>query len=123
MKELKEEHLHVMKLADGGCTVFGYMEAYLLREVQQFNEDFIKIVDIEKLEEITGEKYDPKGQLPYFGAVLTQKGKEYLHVVTEIKKNLHAMKNQNLNNERFAKLSEENMVLFGRRDELEHSQA
>lgn len=77
--KLTEEHLKIMKAVKNGATIYGFYDAKLLREVQKYDKDFITIIDnIEKLEYILGYKLDGAKQLPYFGAILTKKGKKYL---------------------------------------------
>ena len=79
---LSEEHLKTMFLIQEGATIFGLKEAKLLREVEQYDSSLINIIDnMEELQEIIGNEkdlYDNKGHLAYFGAILTEKGKEWL---------------------------------------------
>lgn len=85
-KQLSEEHLKIMFLIQNGATIFALKEAKLLREVQQYNNTLIDIIDnIKELERILGnekdlyDNKDPKtGHLAYFGAILTEKGKKWL---------------------------------------------
>lgn len=85
-KKLNEEHLKIMFLIQNGATIFNLKKAKLLREVQQYDKTLINIIDnIEQLKQIVGnekELYDNKdpktGHLAYFGAILTEKGKEWL---------------------------------------------
>ncbi|MPQ25083.1 hypothetical protein [Bacillus paralicheniformis] len=67
--KLTQEHIQIMKDIGKGATIWGYTEAKLLREVQQFDPAFIKIVSLDELG-----KYDPSvkeltgaEKLPYFG--------------------------------------------------------
>ncbi len=80
MMELSKNHLQIMKDIGEGATIWGFMEAHLLREVQAFDPSFVKLVPLDELEQ-----YDPSiagltgaDQLPYFGAVLTSDGFAYL---------------------------------------------
>lgn len=76
---LTEEHLKVMKAVKNGATIYGLNDAQLLREVQKYDKDLITIIDdMKKLEYILGYELDGAKQLPYFGAILTKKGKKYL---------------------------------------------
>ena len=83
---LNEEHLKTMFLIQNGATIFGLKEATLLREAEKYDKSLIDIIDnMEELKEITGNEKDlydnknPKtGRLAYFGAILTEKGKEWL---------------------------------------------
>lgn len=83
---LSEEHLKTMFLIQEGATIFGFKEAKLLREVEQYDSSLINIIDdMEKLQGIVGnekELYDNKnpktGHLAYFGAILTEKGQKWL---------------------------------------------
>lgn len=76
--ELSKKHFEIMKDIEGGATIWGYVEAKLIREIQRYNETLVHIVDIPELEEITGEEFDGAKQMPYFGAILTEKGKQLL---------------------------------------------
>ncbi|MBD1379164.1 hypothetical protein [Metabacillus arenae] len=76
---LKQEHYEVMKAVKDGATIYGYVDAKRLREVQKFDSELIEIIGLKDLEEITGEEYNGAEQLPYFGAILTGKGKEVLN--------------------------------------------
>lgn len=76
--ELKSIHLKTMEGVEGGATIWGYREAKLLREIQQVDTELVKILNLSEVEEITGEHFDGAKQLPYFGAVLTDKGREFL---------------------------------------------
>lgn len=78
--KLTNNHLEIMRRIGSGATIWGYMEARLLREVQSFDPSFIKIITGDELE-----KHDPSvaqltgvDQLPYFGAFLTSDGFAYL---------------------------------------------
>ncbi len=86
-KQLSEEHLKIMFLIQNGATIFDLKKAKLLREVQQYNNTLITIIDnMKELEIIVGnekdlyDNKDPKtGHLAYFGAILTDKGKKWLN--------------------------------------------
>ena len=76
---LSEKHIEVMEAVKEGATIYGYVDAKLLREVQKEKPEYISIVDnLDELAYITDTKFDGKEQLPYFGAILTGKGKEFL---------------------------------------------
>lgn len=76
---LSQKHFEVMKDVLNGGTVYGYVEAKLLREVQRYDPELIHIIDnMEELERITGETYSGVERLPYFGAILTDRGKKLL---------------------------------------------
>ena len=76
--ELTKEHLINMFYAKDGVTVFSRPIAKRLRDIQKLDKDLIDIIDnIEKLEYITGEKYDGASEMPFFGAILTDKGKMF----------------------------------------------
>lgn len=85
---LNTNHLSVMNEVREGATIWGYIEAKLLREVQQFDENLIDILEITDVEKITGEVFDGAKQLPYFGAILTDKGKTLLQLANE--QNIHS---------------------------------
>lgn len=80
MIELSEEHFKVMHAVRDGATIWGYYEAMKLREVQNFNQELITIVGIADLERIIGLEFDGAKRMPYFGAILTRKGKEFLEL-------------------------------------------
>ena len=83
---LREEHLKIMFLIQEGATIFGLKQAKLLREVEQYDKSLINIIsNTEELQKIVGNEKDlydnknPKtGNLAYFGAILTEKGKKWL---------------------------------------------
>lgn len=85
-KKLNEEHLKIMFLIQDGATIFGLKQAKLLREVEQYDRSLINIIDnMSELQKIVRNEKDlysnkdPKtGFLAYFGAILTEKGKEWL---------------------------------------------
>ncbi|PAF27423.1 hypothetical protein CHH61_03610 [Shouchella clausii] len=70
-----------MGTIENGATIWGYKEARLLREVQKFHSEFVDIIGLHELEQVTGEKFDGADQLPYFGAILTGMGREFIRVV------------------------------------------
>ncbi|HFF1838858.1 TPA: hypothetical protein ACGBET_003577 [Bacillus cereus] len=79
-KSLKEEHLQAMKDITSGATIFSYSLAMRLREVERFDSELIDIIhNLDELEAISGEVFPAEKKLPYFGAILTKKGKEYLN--------------------------------------------
>ena len=85
-KELSKEHLEIMFKIQDGATIFGFKEAKLLREVEQYDKSLINIIsNMKDLEKIVGNEknlYDNKnpktGHLAYFGAILTNKGWKWL---------------------------------------------
>jgi hypothetical protein len=62
-----------MKLLAGGANVYSYKEAVLLREVYKHNPDLVQLIPVKDLGEMTGQKFDGRKHLPYFGAILTKK--------------------------------------------------
>lgn len=87
IKELSKEHLKLMFKVSEGATIFGYTEAKLLREVERYDKNLITIIsNMKELQKIVGnekELFDNKnpktGHLAYFGAILTEKGQEWLN--------------------------------------------
>ncbi|MGG3803142.1 hypothetical protein [Metabacillus fastidiosus] len=75
---LKQEHFEVMEAVKEGATVYSYLDAKRLREIHNHNSELIHIVGLKELEVITNTKFNGAEQLPYFGAILTEKGKEVL---------------------------------------------
>lgn len=75
---LTKEHIDELKSVEDGATIYGYINAKLLREVQRFNNKLIQILDIAELEKILNKEFDGAKQLPYFGAILTNKGKTFV---------------------------------------------
>jgi len=79
IKSLTSDHLDAMKEVKEGATIYGYRLAMLLREVQRYDRSLIHIIDnMRELEQIVGEKFDGTKRLPYFGAILSEKGKTVL---------------------------------------------
>lgn len=79
-KSLKEEHLQAMQDITSGATIFSYSLAMRLREVERFDSELIDIIhNLDELEAISGEVFPAEKKLPYFGAILTNKGKEFLN--------------------------------------------
>ncbi|MCR6108671.1 hypothetical protein HXA34_20460 [Salipaludibacillus agaradhaerens] len=75
---LNSKHIEEMRGIEEGATIWGYVNAKLLREVQRFDHELITVVSVKELEVIENTTYDGSGKLPYFGAILTKKGKEFL---------------------------------------------
>lgn len=76
---MNPKHLEVMKGIENGATVWSYVDAKLLREIQVYDDKLLVIIDdLEELAQIEGKTYDGAKQLPYFGAILTEKGKQAL---------------------------------------------
>lgn len=66
----------IIKNLETGCTVWSYEEAKEIRKLQKVEPDWVKIIsNMEELEIITGEHYDGTKTMPYFGAILTAKGR------------------------------------------------
>ncbi len=61
-----------------GATIWGYREAQLLREIQKQDRELFSVINVSNLEEITGQKFNGAEQMPYFGAILTDKGGELM---------------------------------------------
>lgn len=77
---MKKEHIEQMESIQNGATIWGYKNALLLREVQVYDSELITIIDdLEELERIENKVYDGTGRLPYFGAILTEKGKSFIN--------------------------------------------
>lgn len=76
--ELSKELIADLK---NGCTVYGYKEAGEIRKLQEEHPDWIKVIDnMDELANIVlgpGKKFSGNDD-PYFGAILTAKGKEAL---------------------------------------------
>lgn len=76
---MNKEHFAMMKAVKNGATIYGLYDAQLLREVQKYDKELITIIDdMNQLEYILGYELEGAKQLPYFGAILTKKGKKYL---------------------------------------------
>lgn len=75
---LTDKHLEAMEFVINGATIWGYSEAKILREVQQFNDKLIHILNIKELEKVVGYEFDGAKQMPYFGAILTGAGRKFL---------------------------------------------
>lgn len=62
-----------------GCTVYGYEDAKKIRQLQKEHPDWVDIIDdMEKLQRILGVKLDGTKRMPYFGAILTDAGRDAL---------------------------------------------
>lgn len=69
MKEhLKKEHLDLMDKIAFGATIWEDREAKLIREIQSQDPGLVEIIPVKEL------GYDGAQQIPYFGAILTDKG-------------------------------------------------
>ncbi|PLS19415.1 hypothetical protein CVD28_03090 [Bacillus sp. M6-12] len=76
---LTKEQVELMEAVNDGATIFGYKDAKLLREVQKQEPTFITIIDnLDELARIEGKRYKGNEQLPYFGAVITEKGQDFV---------------------------------------------
>jgi len=80
IKQLTAEHVEAMIEVGDGATIWDYVDAKLLREIGRYDKDLIEFVELDELRKI-----DPKvakltgaERLPYFGAVITDKGFEFL---------------------------------------------
>jgi len=80
IKQLTAEHIEAMMEVCDGVTVWNYVDAKLLREIDSYDKDLIEIVELDELEKIDSEvaKLTGAERLPYFGAVITDKGFEFL---------------------------------------------
>lgn len=76
--ELRKEHFMAMKHVKDGATIFGRGVAVLLREVASEDPDLINIIESRVLRGMGEDVYNEAGELAYFGAVLTGKGRRAL---------------------------------------------
>lgn len=65
--ELTEEQADFLLSIENGADIIAYGLARTGREIQKQNPQFINIVEAQG-------DYDPVGQLPYYGAIATQRG-------------------------------------------------
>jgi len=72
----------------GGCTVYGIIEARIIRELKYKHPEWIELVTGEDLEFVLEKKMSDMEAEPYFGAILTEEGKRNLK---EIEKELRAL--------------------------------
>ncbi|WP_242247807.1 hypothetical protein [Bacillus cereus group sp. BfR-BA-01328] len=78
--KLQANHIQALREIDGGATIFDFFLAKDLREVQKVDTELLTIVDnMNELSKITGITYNGVERLPYFGAILTQKGKDVIY--------------------------------------------
>jgi len=70
-KKLEQKHINAMYQIKEREDILLLPLARLLREVEKLNPEFIKIGDLHGV-------YDGAKKLPYFGAHITTKGKEFL---------------------------------------------
>ncbi len=70
-KKLSEEQIEALKQVVGGADVLGYSLAKTLREIERNAPELICICDRQS-------EYGVRDRLPYFGAIVTKKGLEYL---------------------------------------------
>lgn len=69
----------LLKELKNGVTVWSPIIAKEIREFQKEHPTWIDVIDnMDKLERILGTTFDGAGQLPYFGAILTDEGKANL---------------------------------------------
>lgn len=64
-----------------GATIFGYIEAQQIKKLSKAFPGAIKLISISELKEIKCEIFQ-NGRLAYFGAILTEKGKKILGVMS-----------------------------------------
>ena len=69
--QLTEDHFKAMEAVRNGAEVFGYTTAQALRQVERNAPHLVHITP-------PMGNYKPYEQHPYFGAILTAAGKEYL---------------------------------------------
>lgn len=79
MSGLNKDHIEALELIEGGADIYDLYLARTLREVQKINPELLNILSLKELEEIHQKKYHGSEQLPYFGAILSGKGKEFLN--------------------------------------------
>ncbi|MGL5122734.1 MAG: hypothetical protein ACRC6K_01005, partial [Fusobacteriaceae bacterium] len=75
MENKSNELVRIFESIRSGATIFGYVEAQEIREATMLHPECIRIFEIEELEKMGFQIYD-NGKLAYFGAVLTEQGKE-----------------------------------------------
>lgn len=76
---METKKIEVMRTIKNGATVWSLNDAKAIRELQKTHPSWVNIIDdIAELERILGVKFDGTKRLPYFGAILTGKGKEAL---------------------------------------------
>ncbi|MDE1407015.1 hypothetical protein NSQ93_22520 [Bacillus sp. FSL W8-0445] len=80
IKQLTAEHIEAMMEVGDGVIIWNYVDAKLLREVGRYNKDLIEFVELDELRKIDSRVAKLTGveRLPYFGAVITDKGVEFL---------------------------------------------
>lgn len=78
IEALTKHHYEAMGWIKEGATIFGLYEAIMLREVQAFDEELLEILGIAELERIENKVYNGAERMPYFGAILTDKGRKLL---------------------------------------------
>lgn len=80
--EITPAHITAMHGVRTGANIFGWGIAQLLRDVERYDHELITILTPRELCEDVGateqDIYDKAGNLCYFGAILTEKGKEFL---------------------------------------------
>jgi len=81
IKELNKDHYNAMVQVTNGANVYSLKIARLLREVQAYDPQLVDILTIQQLEGIGFRFENVNEPLPYFGAILTEKGKELLDSV------------------------------------------
>jgi len=76
---METKQMEVMRTIENGATVWGYVEASAIRELQKTHPTWVTIIaNMKELERILGVKFDGAKRPPYFGAILTDEGKEAL---------------------------------------------
>lgn len=79
--EIKKEAIIDMLIkCRSGVTVYGLNEARILRAIDEAipTHGFIEILSLKELEDVLEVKFDGAEWLPYFGAVITDAGEEWL---------------------------------------------
>ena len=85
---LSKDNYTVMEMIKNGATILHYSVAKNVREIQDFDRGLVTIINISDLEEVTGEMYTGIERVPYFGAILTDKG---VKVLQEYKEGLNEL--------------------------------
>lgn len=75
-RRLTKKHHEVMRAVKDGADIWGYGDAALLREVQQYDPELIDIGRPMMADDVPGHC-----RQPYFGAILTNKGRAILALV------------------------------------------
>lgn len=74
--ELQPQHYELMHDIRNGADIYGFRDAKLIRQIETIDKELVDIVDIDTLQRIHNKTFDGTKQLPYFGAILTPKGRK-----------------------------------------------